>query len=82
VQQTAVAPAPAVPSPAGTTSARSALEAALDQLLPQQGSAADAEPQPLRVQLGFRDGTSTTLDPASSQALALEQLAQSLSRRD
>lgn len=46
-------------------------------------------PQPLvtagslpRVQLGFRDGTSASLDPSSSQSLALEQLAQSLTHRD
>ena len=35
-----------------------------------------------RVQLGFRDGTSTSLDPSSSQSLALERLAQSLTSRD
>jgi hypothetical protein len=35
-----------------------------------------------RVQLGFRDGTSTTLDPSSDQSQALELLAQSLTRRD
>lgn len=35
-----------------------------------------------RIQLGFRDGTSTTLDAGSEQALALELLAQSLTRRD
>lgn len=34
-----------------------------------------------RVQLCFRDGTSTALEPGSSQSLALEQLAQSLTRR-
>ncbi len=65
------------------SSARASLETALAQLLPLQGGATDqAAPQALRVQLGFRDGTSTTLDPASSQAQALEQLAQSLTRRD
>jgi hypothetical protein len=35
-----------------------------------------------RVQLGFRDGSSTALEPGSEQSLALEQLAQSLTRRD
>ena len=35
-----------------------------------------------RVQLGFRDGSSTTLEPGSSQSRALEELAQSLTRRD
>lgn len=35
-----------------------------------------------RVQLGFRDGTSTTLEPGSDQFRALEELAQSLTRRD
>jgi hypothetical protein len=35
-----------------------------------------------RVQLGFRDGSTTTLDADSEQALALALLAQSLTRRD
>ena len=39
-------------------------------------------PLPSRVQLGFRDGTSAPLDPASSQFAQLEALAQSLTRRD
>lgn len=43
------------------------------------GGLAPASP---RVQLGFRDGSSTSLDPLSSQSLALEQLAESLSQRD
>jgi hypothetical protein len=34
-----------------------------------------------RVQLGFRDGSSTALDPSSSHSQALEELAQSLTRR-
>lgn len=38
--------------------------------------------QQRRVQLGFRDGSSTTLDPTSSQSLELEELAASLTRRD
>jgi hypothetical protein len=32
------------------------------------------------VQLGFRDGTSTALDPGSSDARALEELARTLTR--
>lgn len=45
------------------------------------------QPEPVpaalpRVQLGFRDGTSTSLDPASQQSIALEQIARSLTRRD
>ncbi|TAL22574.1 MAG: hypothetical protein EPN99_05755 [Frankiales bacterium] len=72
---------PAVPLPAAEElSARASLQAALADLLPQQ------EPVPVpsvaRVQLGFRDGTSASLDPDSEQALALELLAQSLTRRD
>lgn len=35
-----------------------------------------------RVQLGFRDGSTTALDPSSGQYQALEELAQSLTRRD
>ena len=45
-------------------------------------AALEEVPAPRRVQLGFRDGTSTVLDPASMQAQALEQLARSLTRRD
>jgi hypothetical protein len=44
-------------------------------------SAATA-PSPPRIQLGFRDGTSTTLEADSEEALALELLAQSLTRLD
>lgn len=75
-------PVPIVESP----SARSALEAALVELLPQQDgeppAAPPVQPPPRRVQLGFRDGSSATLDPDSSQYQALEELAQSLTRRD
>jgi len=65
-------------------SGRSALEAALAELLPQQGGGAAVAPPPVsaRVQLGFRDGTSTALDPASDQAQVLQELARSLARRD
>lgn len=88
-----VAPAPlppVVPAPPVVTlpsveepSARASLQAALADLLPQQ-EAVDTYPSPAapRVQLGFRDGTSASLDPDSEQALALELLAQSLTRRD
>jgi len=34
------------------------------------------------VSLGFRDGSSATLDPASLQARALQQLASSLTSTD
>ncbi len=80
----AEAPAVAYPPPAAEpATARTSLEAALAELLPLQAHAEPAPaPQQVRVQLGFRDGTSTTLDPLSSQALALEELAQSLTRRD
>jgi hypothetical protein len=60
------------PEPGGRT-ARPMRESALTDLLP-------AQPHGPRVQLGFRDGTTTALDPASSQSLALEELAQSLRR--
>jgi hypothetical protein len=72
---------PVVPRP---LSARSSLETALAELLPQQEAAAEVVslPAPPRVSLGFRDGTSASLDPGSEQALALELLAQSLTRRD
>jgi hypothetical protein len=33
-----------------------------------------------RVQLGFRDGSCAELDPASTQALALRELADTLTR--
>ncbi len=39
------------------------------------------EPTGLRVELGFRDGTSACLDPASAEARALDELAQLLTRR-
>ncbi len=80
-QAAAAAPAPATQPVA--PGARTSLEAALAELLPLQVRVEQAPaPQQVRVQLGFRDGTSTTLDPSSSQALALEELAQSLTRRD
>lgn len=66
--------------------ARGLLEAALAELTDPQEAAAPAAraevPTPRRVQLGFRDGTSAELDPASTQALALEELAQSLTRKE
>jgi len=39
-------------------------------------------PRVSRVQLGFRDGTTASLDPDSAQAAALEELALLLSLRD
>jgi len=41
-----------------------------------------AAPPVSRVQLGFRDGTTASLDPDSEQAAALEELALLLSLRD
>lgn len=76
------APVVSLPS-AEEPSARSSLQAALADLLPQHEPAASYPPPAApRVQLGFRDGTSASLDPDSEQALALELLAQSLTRRD
>ena len=74
-------PVALAPEPAAD---RSSLEAALAELLPGSAEQPEAAPVPAapRVQLGFRDGTSTTLDPSSSQSRALEELAQSLTRRD
>jgi hypothetical protein len=34
-----------------------------------------------RVELGFRDGTTTCLDPGSAEAQALDELARLLTRR-
>ena len=67
---------------------RPLLEAALAELLPQQPeSPHEAEnhsglASTPRVQLGFRDGTCTDLDPTSDQSQLLQQLAQSLTHRD
>ena len=62
------------------------LDADLPHVLPE----ADEPPDPPRtgfdpgpqVQLTFRDGTSTSLDPSSDTGQALQQLALSLTRRD
>ena len=48
--------------------------AAHEEVPPQQGDPGAAQ-QHGRVQLGFRDGSSTVLDPDSEQAAALEELA-------
>lgn len=87
----APAPPPPPPTPPAAPAAQQALEDALATLTGAGAASATPEPpstqavpqvaQP-RVQLGFRDGTSTTLDPSSTQSQALEQLAQSLTRRD
>lgn len=69
-------PAAAPPSPAPVPAP--APRPAPVELVPAQLQ----EPAASRVQLGFRDGTSAHLDPQSSQYLALEELAQSLTRRD
>ncbi len=84
---------PPPPAPAPAVPARPALEAALADLLPVQpdGAAPTGPPREAAfvptptepcVQLGFRDGTSTSLDPSSSQSRALQELAQTLTRRD
>ena len=80
--------APAVlPAPAAPAVAPSSLEAALAELLPPPAGEVPTGPPVQsrvapRVQLGFRDGSSTTLEPGSSQSRALAELAQSLTRRD
>jgi hypothetical protein len=83
-----------VAPPRQAPSAQQALEEALATLLVTSDNDLPAAPPaevegpavpatlPPRVQLGFRDGTSTSLDPSSSQSQALEELAQSLTRRD
>jgi hypothetical protein len=96
-QRSAVAPQPVarplpvppepVQSPApNSASSRAALESALAELLPPPVAAphagVDAPRLPVpRVQLGFRDGTSTDLAPDSEQSLALQQLARDLTSR-
>ena len=52
------------------------VEADLPVVPPQR-----ATPAGPRVELGFRDGTSTLLDPGSAEAQALDELAQLLARR-
>ena len=42
------------------------------------GTAAPPLPAGPRVELGFRDGTSTCLDPTSAEAQALDELARLL----
>lgn len=80
-----------LPSGPPTLSGQQALEDALATLTGADHEDARPEPSPTeaappvalpRVQLGFRDGSSTSLDPSSTQSQALEQLAQSLTRRD
>lgn len=68
--------------PASRPASTSAQLAVAVEPRPAPPAIAVEAPVAARVQLGFRDGTSTTLEPGSSQALALEQLAQSLSRRE
>ena len=59
-----------------------AAELLADQFSDELGDGGPAVPPPARVQLGFRDGTSTALDPESDQSQALQELARSLVRRD
>jgi hypothetical protein len=74
-----VAPATA-PPPMPTRS--SSLDWSFPELTPPAPAAAGAPPTPPgpRVELTFRDGTSTALDP--TQAQALDEIAQILTRRD
>ena len=53
---------------------------AVQPLAAPLASAAPALPAS-RVQLGFRDGSTASLEPGSEQAVALEQLAGRLTRR-
>jgi hypothetical protein len=78
-------PAPALPAPAPPAPVlepASAPSVPLDWSFPQLQPAVAAvlPPSGPRVELTFRDGTSTALDPA--QAQALDEIAQILTRRD
>jgi hypothetical protein len=75
--QAAPAPPPPVQVPVPVPAAAVAPVLPQVSLLPQPAVVPAS-----RVQLGFRDGTSAVLDPSSRQAQALEQLAQSLTRKD
>ena len=77
----AVIPSPAAPAAAAAIRPYAAPAAAV------MGPAAVAPADVARaarpmVSLGFRDGSTETLDPASSQARALQQLASSLTATD
>lgn len=55
------------------------------QPLPPEAPAAVVPPEPEpgpRVELGFRDGSTTALAPDSAQARALSEIADVLARRD
>ncbi len=76
---TAIPSAP-VPAPPSFLPAPAAAVPAVEADLPVV-PAQQEEPTGVRVELGFRDGTSACLDPASVEAQALDALAQLLTRR-
>ena len=77
----AVIPSPAAPAAAAAIRPSAAPAAAVmgPAAVPPADVARAARPM---VSLGFRDGSTETLDPASSQACALQQLASSLTATD
>ena len=82
----APAAAAAIPSPAAPAAA-AAIRPYAAPAAAVMGPAAVAPADVARaarpmVSLGFRDGSTETLDPASSQARALQQLASSLTATD
>jgi hypothetical protein len=74
------APAPVGDPPASVVPPQPALDWAFPELHPASGAAAVDPPAGPRVELTFRDGTSAALDP--TQARALDEIAQVLTRRD
>ncbi len=77
----AAIPSPAAPAAAAAIRPSAAPAAAVmgPAAVPPADVARAARPM---VSLGFRDGSTETLDPASSQARALQQLASSLTATD
>jgi hypothetical protein len=76
----APAPAPVGQPPAPAVPPQPALDWSFPELHPASAAAAEGLPAGPRVELTFRDGTSAALDP--SQARALDEIAQVLTRRD
>ena len=61
------------------TSSRHELGAAVTAILSSAASVVvPTQPAALKVSLGFRDGSTAALDPASAPAQALQQLARAL----
>lgn len=71
-------PAPAPP----ISGVAASLPAPPPVVAPVSVAAAVPTPAGPRVELGFRDGSRASLDPASEQARALEDLAAVLTRKD